>query len=65
MGRDKALLPHRQGGCWLERTLALLGELELPITLLSRHQAPDQISAFFGVLAGAIGSLVVVFFRAQ
>jgi molybdopterin-guanine dinucleotide biosynthesis protein A len=38
MGRDKALLPHPQGGCWLERTLALLGELELPITLLSRHQ---------------------------
>jgi molybdopterin-guanine dinucleotide biosynthesis protein A len=37
MGRDKALLPHPQGGCWLERTLGLLGELELPITLLSRH----------------------------
>jgi hypothetical protein len=39
--------------------------LELHGTLLSRHLAPDQISAFFGVLAGAIGSLVVVFFRAQ
>ena len=37
MGRDKALLPHPEGGCWLERTLALLGTLQLPITLLSRH----------------------------
>jgi hypothetical protein len=39
--------------------------LERHGTLLSRHLAPDQITAFFGVLAGAIGSLVVVFFRAQ
>lgn len=37
MGRDKALLPHPEGGCWLERSLALLGTLEMPITLLSRH----------------------------
>jgi molybdopterin-guanine dinucleotide biosynthesis protein A len=37
MGRDKALLPHPEGGCWLERSLGLLGELKLPITLLSRH----------------------------
>jgi molybdopterin-guanine dinucleotide biosynthesis protein A len=37
MGRDKALLPHPEGGCWLERTLGLLAELEMPITLLSRH----------------------------
>ena len=37
MGRDKALLPHPEGGCWLERSLALLGSLEMPITLLSRH----------------------------
>ena len=37
MGRDKALLPHPEGGCWLERTLRLLAALQLPITLLSRH----------------------------
>ena len=37
MGSDKALLPHPEGGSWLERTLRLLGELELPISLLSRH----------------------------
>ncbi|MFM7393852.1 MAG: molybdenum cofactor guanylyltransferase [Cyanobium sp.] len=39
MGRDKALLPHPEGGCWLERTLLLLGRLGAPITLLSRHPA--------------------------
>ena len=37
MGQDKALLPHPEGGCWLERSLSLLAGLELPITLLSRH----------------------------
>jgi len=42
MGRDKALLPHPNGGTWLEHTLRLLGELDAPITLLTRwssHQA--------------------------
>jgi molybdopterin-guanine dinucleotide biosynthesis protein A len=39
MGRDKALLPHPEGGTWLERTLLLLGQLDAPITLLSRHPA--------------------------
>ena len=38
MGCDKALLPHNEGGSWLERSLHLLGLLETPITLLSRHQ---------------------------
>ncbi|MEB3183382.1 MAG: NTP transferase domain-containing protein, partial [Cyanobacteriota bacterium] len=37
MGRDKALLPHPEGGTWLERTLRLLAQLESPITVLSRH----------------------------
>jgi molybdopterin-guanine dinucleotide biosynthesis protein A len=39
MGRDKAQLPHPEGGTWLERTLLLLAQLEAPITLLSRHRA--------------------------
>jgi len=39
MGSDKALLPHPEGGTWLERTLLLLAQLEAPITLLSRHPA--------------------------
>jgi molybdopterin-guanine dinucleotide biosynthesis protein A len=36
MGSDKALLPHPDGGTWLERTLLVLAELRAPITLLSR-----------------------------
>ena len=44
MGRDKALLPHAEGGTWLEHTLGLLGQLELPITLFSRHEAHRQLA---------------------
>lgn len=44
MGQDKALLPHPEGGSWLERSLRLLLELNpaVPVTLLSRHQAHLQ-----------------------
>ncbi len=31
MGQDKALLPHPDGGTWLERTLLLLAELRVPM----------------------------------
>lgn len=34
-------------------------------TLLSRHLSPDQINGFYGFMAGVIGSMVVVFFRAH
>jgi molybdopterin-guanine dinucleotide biosynthesis protein A len=44
MGRDKALLPHPEGGTWLERTLLLLAQLQAPITLLSRHTAHLKLS---------------------
>ena len=44
MGRDKALLPHPEGGTWLERTLLLLAQLQAPITLLSRHRAHLQLA---------------------
>jgi molybdopterin-guanine dinucleotide biosynthesis protein A len=44
MGRDKALLPHPDGGTWLERSLCLLAQLEAPITLLSRHQAHLELA---------------------
>ena len=37
MGRDKALLPHPEGGTWLERSLLLMAGLGAPVTLLSRH----------------------------
>ena len=35
MGRDKALLPHPEGGTWLERQLRLLAGLGAPVSLLS------------------------------
>lgn len=38
MGRDKAGLPHPQGGTWLEGTLRLLAALQRPITLVTRHR---------------------------
>lgn len=44
MGRDKALLPHPEGGTWLERTLRLLLELQIPVTLLSRHERHLQMA---------------------
>ena len=44
MGRDKALLPHPEGGTWLERSLRLLAQLETPITLLSRHAAHLELA---------------------
>lgn len=44
MGCDKALLPHPEGGSWLERTLRLLLALESPVTLFSRHQSHLQLA---------------------
>jgi molybdopterin-guanine dinucleotide biosynthesis protein A len=39
MGRDKALLPHPAGGCWLDHSLRQLGALGAPLTLLSGHDS--------------------------
>jgi molybdopterin-guanine dinucleotide biosynthesis protein A len=44
MGTDKAQLPHPEGGSWLERTLSLLLELDIPVTLLSRHPRHLQLA---------------------
>jgi len=44
MGRDKALLPHPEGGTWLERSLRLLARLDAPISLLSRHPAHLELA---------------------
>ena len=49
MGRDKALLPHPEGGTWLERSLRLLAGLQLPITLLSRW--PEHLALAAGLEA--------------
>ena len=35
MGSDKALLPHPEGGTWLERTLRLLATTGAPLTLIT------------------------------
>ena len=39
MGRDKALLPHPDGGVWLTALVEQLQPLSLPLQLLTRHQA--------------------------
>jgi hypothetical protein len=38
---------------------------DLQGTLLSRQLSPDQISAFFGFLAGVISSLVLSLFKGE
>ena len=44
MGQDKALLPHPEGGTWLERTLLLLAALDRPLTLFSHHPVHHQVA---------------------
>ncbi len=44
MGQDKALLPHPDGGTWLERTLLLLAALEKPLTLFSHQPSHHQVA---------------------
>ena len=44
MGRDKALLPHPDGGCWLEQSLRRLAALELPIVVFSRHPLHRELT---------------------
>lgn len=45
MGRDKALLPHPDGGVWLTAMVDQLLPLECPIQVVSRHQAhADQLA---------------------
>lgn len=51
MGRDKALLPHPDGGTWLTRTLQLLQALGEPVTLLSRHASHLTLAEALGVTA--------------
>ena len=57
MGRDKALLPHPEGGTWLERSLRLLGQLDAPITLLSRHPAHLELARRLPPRLAAISAL--------
>jgi molybdopterin-guanine dinucleotide biosynthesis protein A len=48
MGRDKALLPHPEGGSWLERQVRLLAGLGAPVTLLSSWPAHLETAADLG-----------------
>ncbi len=52
MGTDKALLPHPAGGTWLEQALRLLGGLDTPITLVSRHRRHDRLARALGEREG-------------
>jgi len=45
MGRDKALLPHRAGGTWLERCLRLLAHLELAEELALKLAPGSPVTA--------------------
>ena len=45
MGQDKALLPHPEGGSWLERQLRLLASLGEPVTLLTPHRRHWELAA--------------------
>lgn len=53
MGTDKALLPHPEGGTWLEHALRLLQSLGEPVTLLSRHPEHLELAARLSVIAVA------------
>ena len=51
MGRDKALLPHPEGGSWLERSLRLMAQLDAPISVLSRHPGHLDLARAIAVLS--------------
>ena len=50
MGRDKALIPHPQGGCWLTRSIELSRKQGLAVHVISSHSSHDLLaSALDGV----------------
>lgn len=52
MGRDKALLPHPDGGTWLEHSLGQLAALQAPISVFSRHRRHLELALAFGERRG-------------
>jgi molybdopterin-guanine dinucleotide biosynthesis protein A len=52
MGRDKALLPHPDGGTWLEHSLRLATSTSLPVTLCSRHASHQHLAERLGPRLG-------------
>ena len=43
MGRDKALLPHPNGGVWLSELVTQLRALSLPVVVVSGHNSHQQL----------------------
>ena len=43
MGRDKALLPHPNGGVWLSELVNQLRALSLPVVVVSGHSSHQQL----------------------
>lgn len=43
MGRDKALLPHPNGGVWLSELVSQLHALALPVVVVSGHTTHHQL----------------------
>lgn len=65
MGRDKALLPHPEGGTWLERTLRVLALLGVPLTVLSRWPRHLELAAAMTAELAAVGVLLEVLAEAE
>lgn len=43
MGRDKSLLTHPQGGCWLTHSIGLCRHLDLPVDVVSSISSHRQL----------------------
>lgn len=65
MGRDKALLPHPEGGTWLERTLRVLALLGAPLTVLSRWPRHLELAAAMTAELAALGVALEVLAEAE
>ena len=51
MGRDKSLLPHPQGGCWLSHSIGLCRRLDLPVDVVSSIPSHHQLASRFDGVA--------------
>lgn len=65
MGRDKALLPHPEGGTWLERTLRVLALLGVPLTVLSRWPRHLELAVAMTAELAAVGVVLEVLAEAE
>ena len=47
MGRDKSLIPHPQGGCWLSHSIGICRRLDLPVDVVSSISSHHQLASKF------------------